>query len=257
MRSGRRLLLASLVGLPLLGAAIIAIEVAITLDRDYLREPEFDVEFTVPGCRPTVRMAVLGDSTVAGVGATSERDSLPGQVARKVAVKTGRSVAVTGFGVSGARTRDVLREQLPQIERGAFDVIVIEVGSNDVTHGTRLGALERDTREMLEMALSRADVVVLGSSGRLNSPNFPQPLRQIVMARATSVRARQADVARDLGVPIVDIAREVSPIYDRTPGANSRDLFHPSDVGYEIWARPLARRVVEQLGESNPRPPCA
>lgn len=236
---------------PVVACAIIAVEIAIATQRDYITEAEFEVDFVASGQAPELRMAVLGDSTVAGLGASSERTSLPAQIARKVAKETGRSVRVIGFGVSGAITEDVLKQQLANIEPGEFDVIVIEVGSNDVTHRTGLASLQRHTRSVLVRSKELAPVVVMGSSGRLNSPNFLPPLRQIVMLRATSVRKRQVRVARELDVPIVDIAKDVSPTYDATAGSNSRDAFHPSDVGYEIWARPLAERVVAALGVSD------
>lgn len=242
-RRPARLVLAALA----VAIGVLVVEVVLVLQRDYITRPEFEVEFVTGGCGPPLRMAVLGDSLVAGLGASDERRSLPGQVAIKVSAATGRSVSVTGFGVSGAVTGDVLSRQLPEVASQAFDVIVIEIGSNDVTHRTSLRRVERQTRLMLKRARARAPIVVLGSSGRLNTPNFLPPLRQIVMARATSVRARQVRIARDLDVPVVDVAREISPTYDRTAGSSSRDAFHPSDIGYEIWARPLAARVVSAL----------
>jgi lysophospholipase L1-like esterase len=224
--------------------------------REYLpRDPGYDIDFLVEGddddgYGDPLSMIVLGDSTVAGVGAPAQRDSLAVQIAVKVARDTGRSVHVVGHGVTGARTRDVLEDQVTLVPAGGVDVVVVEIGSNDVTHLTDLGQLSRDTEELLRLAKQRASVVVLGSAGRLNSINFMPPLRQLVMWRANYVRAAQGAAARAAGARFMDVAVEVSPAYEAAgPAASSSDGFHPSELGYEIWAGPLARHVVEGIGE--------
>lgn len=233
---------------PLVAAVVIGAEVLVTLNRDYLRTADFEVAFTTEGQGPPIRMAVLGDSLVEGVGASSERTSLAGQVATKVSEQTGRAVEVRGFGVSGADTDDVVEDQLSKLEPGEFDVIVLEIGSNDVTAWAPLDELEESTRRMLERATELAPIVVFGGSGRLDTPNFQRPLRDIIVWRATQVRELQADVAAEFDdVDYMNVAEDVSPIYSRTPGANSSDQFHPSDIGYEIWARPLAELVAERI----------
>lgn len=240
-------------------AALLAVEVVIAMNRDYLRHADFDIDFTAGDGgdeQQPLRLAVLGDSLVEGVGATDQRASLPGQVAIKVAEKSGRAVHVTGFGVSGARIEDVL-EQLDRVEETGdeFDAIVVEVGSNDVLGRTSLGNVERDTRAVLERAQELAPIVVLGSAGRLDTPNFLRPLRDVIVWRATQVREVQQDVAGEFDdVAFMNVAEDVSPTYERTPNANSRDDFHPGDAGYEVWARPLAELVVERLPAAATQP---
>jgi lysophospholipase L1-like esterase len=242
---------------PITAAAVLGAQVFATLQRDYLRTADFtiDLEFDGSGEDRPVRIAVLGDSLVEGVGASSAEASLAGQVGAKVAAGTGRAVDVRGFGVSGAVTAGVAGEQLDQVEAGAFDVLVLEIGSNDVTHLTRDGDLERHTRRMLERATQLAPIVVFGGSGRLDTPNFQRPLRDLVVWRATRVRALQERVADEFdAVDYMNVAVDVSPVYARTPGANSRDAFHPSDIGYEVWARPLAQLVVGRLDAGRVKP---
>lgn len=243
----RRTPLLILLALPLVLVVVVAAEIAIVIGRDHLTTANFEIDFTTEGKQPAIRMAFLGDSLVEGVGASGPRESLAGQVARKVSDQTGRAVDLVGFGVSGAITSEVVRDQLDEVDAGRFDVIVIEIGSNDVTHLTSLGAVERSTRTMLEQASERAPIVVFGSAGKLNSRNFLPPLRQILMARATQVRGVQRDVAGEFDVAFMDVARDVSPTYDAAADAASEDDFHPGDVGYEIWARPLAKLVVEEI----------
>jgi len=240
-------------GAIVLFAALIGAEVAWTLSREYVEVPDFDVRVTIgeefEG--EPLRMVIVGDSTTRGLGVERVEQTLGAQVAMKVAESIGRPVELHGYGVSGAVSADV-PDQLREVASRDVDVIVVEVGSNDVTHRTSLGDVDRHTERLLRAAKDRSEIVVLGSAGRLNSPNFPQPLRWIVMQRANAVRDRQRAVARRLDVPFMDVKRDVSPAYDAAGrSANSRDLFHPSAEGYEIWARPLAKLVVAQLSDSR------
>lgn len=246
-RPRRRRLILTIALLALAVPVVVLLEAAWAITRPRLpADPGFEVSMTVGATRPGTPLVlhVLGDSTVAGVGVERARDSMPVRLAQQVSDELDRPVELVGHGVSGAVTSDVL-EQLDDVPDSGVDVIVIEVGSNDVTHRTRLDDLEADTRRMLEAAQDRSAIVVLGSSGKLNTPNFLQPLRWIVMQRATAVRTRQERAARDLDVEFVDVAEEVAPEFERIgPSSNSSDGFHPSEKGYAAWARPLAERVV-------------
>ncbi|MCW2928456.1 MAG: hydrolase family protein [Thermoleophilia bacterium] len=245
-------LLASLLILGVLGAAVLAYEVRHALSQPRLPEdPGFDVDVRVGTDRPgpTLELVVLGDSLVAGVGATSAARSLVGRIASRASEDLGQPVHAVGFGVSGAVTREVIDEQLEQVPDGV-DAIVIEVGSNDVTHRTPSGAFRRDAERLLREATALAPVVVLGSAGELRSPLFQQPLRAIITRRATQLREIQREVAADVDVPFMNVVEEVSPAYnDARPRSSSSDRFHPSDLGYDIWARPLAERLVAAISD--------
>lgn len=231
---------------------ILALQAAWAITRPRLDDtPDFDLTMTVGDDRAgqTLVVHVLGDSTVAGVGADRAKETLPAQVAIQASRQLDRPIRLAAHGVTGARTTDAI-DQLQEVPDNGVDAIVIEIGSNDVTHFTSLDDVEEQTRELLEGARERAPIVILGSAGKLNTPNFQLPLRWVVMARATAVRERQGAVARDMGVPFMDVAREVSPAFERIgPEANSSDEFHPSALGYEAWARPLAARLAKAVEE--------
>ncbi len=229
---------------------VLVLEAAWAITRPRLADdPGFEVSMTVGAERPGTPLVLhaLGDSTIAGVGVDRARDSLPVQVAMMVSEQLDRPVELVGHGVSGAVTADI-DAQLDDVPSRGVDVLVIEVGSNDVTHRTSLDDVESETRAMLERARELSPIVVLGSAGKLNTPNFRQPLRQVVMWRANAVRARQERVARDIDVEYVDVKQEVAPAFERIgPSSNSSDGFHPSAKGYAAWARPLAERVVDAV----------
>lgn len=239
-------------------ATLLAVELYLLSRREFLpTDPGYRIDkFVEPrgGGRAgteVLRLAVLGDSTVAGVGSPTIRESLPVLIAQRVADATGRPVEVRGHGVSGARTRTVLRDQLPLVD-GA-DAIVLVVGANDATHATFWRAFRQQTDEMLATARSTGAAVVLAGTPRFHRNRIiPEPLRTMVDRYSTVLRGEQrsATAARG-GVAFVDLAAEASPRFLGVPQATSPDGFHPSPIGYGFWADALAPAVVKALHESN------
>lgn len=250
----RRLLISAAVGVPLTAVALLGAQVyyAATVDRPDL-EPTYEVETQVeaPGDGAPLRMVVLGDSLAAGVGAPTEGSALPTLVAERVASTLGRPVAVLGHGVSGARTEAVRVGQVPMLADEPADVVVVVVGSNDVTHLTPPWTLRRQTALLLDEAREAADgapIVLAGIPLFGGADRLPLPLRWVVMAYARPLRAVQRHAALDAeGVRYVDIARDASPRFRGVPDAMSDDGYHPSPVGYGFWADAIAPEVVSGL----------
>lgn len=226
-------------------AALVVIEVFVARSRTYLTDVAFTVDRTVgpAGDRAPLELRVLGDSTAAGVGSADADTALPTLIAERVARQTGRPVHVVGLGVSGARTADLAREQIPRIRDA--DVVVLVVGSNDVIHATAPGQLRDDTASMLDAAVATGAPVVLGGIPRFAGVGaLAQPLRAIVDSYAAVLRDVQRDEAAGRpAVAFVDIAALASPRFRGVPDAMASDAFHPSAVGYGFWADALAPAV--------------
>ncbi|MCW2959842.1 MAG: hydrolase family protein [Thermoleophilia bacterium] len=225
--------------------AVLAAEVEVARRREYAVDPGFDIDALIPGDAPTIELVVAGDSTAAGLGVAAVAETLPVQIAERMARDTGRAVHVIGLGASGAKVADVLRSQLPQV--ALADALVIAVGSNDAVQMTNVGSLERDLERLLLDARAHVDVVVLGGAGRLDTPNFLPPLRQLVAWRARMVRALQQRIAARCGCGFVDIGGDVADRFAATTNHTSSDGFHPAAAGYGVWADALADRAVELL----------
>lgn len=235
------------VAAPLLFAVTLLVQAYRVANAEYLEVPEYRVEASVgDGGRP-LRVAVLGDSTAAGIGSPTIEDALPTLIATRVAESLDRRVDVMGYGVSGAVTADIASAQLPLIEEA--DVVVIVIGSNDVTHLTAPWRFDDQTREMLRSARQRGVPVVLGGIPLFDVVSFPQPLRWTVARWSTVHRGIQARVAQQIdGVTYVNIARDASPRFEGIPASMSSDGFHPGPIGYGFWADALAAGVVEAVG---------
>jgi lysophospholipase L1-like esterase len=251
--SARRLLPVATV--PVALASLLAWQARRAVAAEYLPDPAYEVRHIAGDGPEPARVGVLGDSTVAGIGAPSPATSLAAQVAERVARDLGRPVAATGYGISGARTGDI-SSQAASIAGPPLDAVLVVVGSNDVTHLTPPWVLHERTVTMLRglrRVAAGAPVVIGGIPEFSTVPALDRPLRDAAGRYAAVLRARQRAAAAEVGVPFVDIAREASPRFLGRPESMSVDGFHPSDVGYGLWADALAPVVSAALAAGRSR----
>ena len=211
-------------------AAILVVE--IQLARAGARLP--DVELVLD--RPVAgrRVVWLGDSTAAGVGASTSAGALPSQVADGLAA-SGVSVAV--LAVSGARVADVLADQAPKVAALRPDLVLISVGANDTIHLTGRGAFRHTYEELLRALPPGVPVVLLGVPDMGAIPRFAQPLRAVAGWRGRNLDSEVRLVAAHAGAVYADIAGPTGPPFRRDPDRYfAADDFHPSDAGYRLWA---------------------
>jgi lysophospholipase L1-like esterase len=230
----RRILLS--VGLAVLGFVIvIAVEVVLAFRVERLEgftRAELDRRI---GEGASLRVSWIGDSTSAGVGASSPDRSLPVLVGQGM----DRSVELSVLSVSGATTAAAVAEQLPDLAATDPDWVFVAIGSNDVTHLTTRGALRSGLETLLAgvEATQPERIVVLGVAEFGGTPLFARPLRTIAGLRAHQLDAVVADVAAAHGAVYVPIARLTGPRFAADPiGTHARDRFHPNDAGYRFWA---------------------
>ena len=232
-------------------AGLLVTQVVLLSRRTYLpMDPGYTIDARVgPAGAVPLRLAVLGDSTVAGVGSSTAGESLPALVGARVAAALGRPVHVIGLGVSGARAATVGEQLLRLAQTGPADAVVIVIGSNDSTHATPWPAFRRDTNRMLARAAGLSPVVVLAGTPRFKGNRIiPEPLRTMLDWYSGLLREQQrAAVARVPSARFVDLAADASPRFSGVPAATSVDGFHPSPVGYGFWADALAPAVVDAV----------
>jgi lysophospholipase L1-like esterase len=223
-RRGGLVVAAAVVGV----AVVLAVE--IQLARAGTRLPDLDLALDRPGDGRHV--VWLGDSTAAGVGASTSAGALVSQVADGLP-----ATSVSVLAVSGARVADVLEDQVPKVAGLEPRLILISVGANDTIHLTGRGTF-RDTYEKVVRALPNGvPVVLLGVPDMGAIPRFAQPLRAVAGWRGRNVDAEGRRVAADTGAVYVDIAGPTGPPFRRHPGRYfAADDFHPSDAGYGLWA---------------------
>ncbi|MFN2496419.1 MAG: SGNH/GDSL hydrolase family protein [Pseudonocardiaceae bacterium] len=193
-------------------------------------------------------LAVLGDSSAAGLG-VDQPDELPGVVlARGLAEEAGQPVRLDTLAICGCTSRRLSG----QIDAALVDppqAALIMVGANDVT--LRMPA--RESAKLLGDAVSRlrsaGTAVVVGTCPDLGAVRaIPQPLRAIARTWSRRLARRQRDAvlrAGGLPVPIGDL---LALEFSTQPALFSRDQFHPSTAGYDAACSVLLPALCSALG---------
>lgn len=228
-----------------LGLTLLAVQGVLAARRGYLptsSAPVLDGRYGDGA--PAVRLAVLGDSTAAGVGVDRAEDTVGGRLATLLA-GDGRSVALAAFGVSGARTAD-LDEQVSRALAAPDrpDIALLLVGSNDATHAVRLSNVRRDLGSAVRRLRAAGVTVVVGTCPDLGAARaFAQPLRTVLAWEGRRVGAAEREAVRASGAVAVDLAAETGAAFRADPRTLSSDQFHPSARGYALWADALLPAV--------------
>lgn len=186
------------------------------------------------GAGRRLRLLGLGDSIIAGVGATQQEQSLIAQLAGRVAMRTQSSVYWRNVGLSGADTQTLVYTLLNQMDADPYDVIVISTGVNDVTalkSSRHWRACIRQLCEALAKHSPDAHILLLGLPPFADFPLLPQPLRTLFALRAKIFDGMsQAIVNQRPGFYFIpsDFSLE--------PHEFAMDGYHPSSASYARWA---------------------
>jgi lysophospholipase L1-like esterase len=195
------------------------------------------------GSGPRLRLLIAGDSSAAGVGATSQQEALAGQVADALADAfdlSWRLEAQTGYAV-----QDVI-DHLLAMDPEPFDVALICVGVNDVTG--RTGARDWSCRllaliQLLKSRFAVMHIVFSGLPPMHAFPALPQPLRWYLGARAARFDALLAECARhDARCDLLHVDFPLQADHMATDG------FHPGAPAYRLWGEAAATIIRKRVG---------
>ena len=186
----------------------------------------------------TFSMLVIGDSTAVGVGG-APNDSLAAIVSTLI------DASVQNLSKSGAVVADA-RSQLAAGERDRYDLILIQVGANNII---RLGSLQTASDGMdvlLQEARKHSDRVILLTSGKVgDAPLFPAFARFYFTKRAENLRESFMKLAEKHDVQYVDLF-SAADVFKTDPAKYyASDKFHPSGEGYRVWFEEV-RKTIEK-----------
>jgi len=188
------------------------------------------------------RLLAIGDSIIAGVGASELSRALVGQTATALAASQNCCVSWQALGVSGYDSAKILELLVPKLPGAAFDYIIVSVGVNDITGLTTV----RKWRQNLLLLLSKlqahspnAVIAVAGMPPLHGFPLLPQPLRAVF-----GLRGRLFDeVAREV-VDRDQNALHVPVDFEPDPDKFSPDGYHPSEQSYAEFGRRMAEKLL-------------
>lgn len=201
------------------------------------------------GTGKKVRLLAIGDSIVAGVGATTLSKALVGRTAAALATSLDSCVEWQAIGVSGYDAEKILNRLAPELPDNSVDYIILSVGVNDVTGLTTL----RQWRRNLDLLLSKlqahspnAVVAVVGLPPLHGFPLLPQPLRAVLGMRSRSLDGELIEIIK--GQPN---CIHVPLDFDPDPSKFAPDGYHPAEESYVEFGRHMADGLLEFAKQPN------
>ncbi len=177
---------------------------------------------------------VIGESTVAGLGARNHELALAGQFAKHLSLRIDRPVEWNVIGKNGVTARRTIDELLPQMPAKAFDYILVGLGGNDVLKLSSPVRWRKDMTELLEILRNRnPDAMIFLSNCPMivHSPIMPQPIKSILWRLS---QMHDANI-REFTHPMERVFYYPQPVDVRLEGF-FEDGLHPSEQGYADWA---------------------
>jgi lysophospholipase L1-like esterase len=192
---------------------------------------------------PRLHFLVAGDSTAVGTGAKDPLDSVAGRLGARYPEADITNVSENGLRLAG------LKEKLEALPERRYDLILIQIGANDVVNFTALDDVTSRLRSVLDLAEKQSEMTVVLTSGNIGlSPIFKPPFSNLISWRTRQVRDifMEEIGARDQ-VRYVDLYREKGnePFNTDVPRYYAADLFHPSGEGYGLWFRDIEKVLPE------------
>ncbi|MBN2688104.1 MAG: SGNH/GDSL hydrolase family protein [Deltaproteobacteria bacterium] len=201
-----------------------------------VRFADQSVPFEAVNPASRARILVVGDSTGVGTGASRPQDSIAGRL-----YQDNPHITVVNRSINGARVEDILR-QVSRDDDGEFDIVLVQVGGNDILRFTPIDRLHDMIKRVLEEAGRRGRHVIFISTGNVGlAPAFFPPLTWIYSSRTRKVRALFIEEAAYADVEYVDLFKEKDedPFLRDPEVYYATDYLHPGSEGYRLWYEEL------------------
>ncbi|ARC55614.1 hypothetical protein AS850_00810 [Frondihabitans sp. 762G35] len=178
----------------------------------------------------------LGDSAAQGIGASSPGGSYVGRIAAHIRRSTHGTVGTVNLSISGSTTYRCKVDQVPKLGSHEADVMTVAIGANDIGDFDPVG-FEKNIRSIYGALPKHAIVADL--------PFMLLPESEKKVASANAIVRRVAD---ELGLAVAPLyATTRRQGYIGTYRNTAKDLFHPNDRGYRVWASAFYPAVEARL----------
>ncbi len=187
------------------------------------------------------RVLLLGESTVAGVGASCLDFALAGRLASALSGRLQRPVVWRAAGENGITAGQACQRLLPLVAEQDYDLVALVFGVNDTTHFSSSQRWLASLAYLIEHFRRRGARVVCTAVPPLQHfTALPWLLRQLLGWRATLLDRQLGALALALGAGYCGVSLEMQPQFLAIDG------YHPSALGYQVWGEHLADWLVSQ-----------
>nr|WP_298165704.1 SGNH/GDSL hydrolase family protein [uncultured Pseudomonas sp.] len=186
-----------------------------------------------------LRLLVLGESTVAGVGVETQEQGLVGQLAVALARRQRRPVAWRACGENGITATQAYERLIAQVADEKADLVLLVFGVNDTTGLSSLRRWQGALRSLAaRFSAGGARVAFSAVAPMQHFSALPWLLRSMLGARAAMLDTALRQVAADSAAEYCSLQLRFSAEYLASDG------YHPSREGYRVWAEGLAETLI-------------
>lgn len=189
-------------------------------------------------------LLLIGESTVAGVGVNDYQQSLAYYLARELANQTEQGIGWHAVGKNGTTAKKLHQTLLAQGLARAPDVVVIVLGVNDTKGLSSIKEWQSNLRQIVvDIRDIKPDmpIVFTGVPNINDFPALPNPLRFVLGVQSRVLDKVLCSVCDEFGVSYCEVPKPSGDHY------YAQDGFHPSEAGYQAWAKYLAPCVKKIL----------
>ena len=181
-----------------------------------------------------VNLLVIGESTVAGLGARTHEQALAGRFAEQLNARLGKPVRWSVVGRNGVTAKRTIDELVPMMPDERFDYVLVGLGGNDVMKLSSPRKWRRDMIRLLNIIRERnpgVAIFITNCPMIKYSPVIPHPIKfllwELSKLHDANIREFTADMDRVF-------------YYHQPTDLNLDGFFadgiHPSEQGYADWS---------------------
>lgn len=205
---------------------------------DKTSNPNVTLNYTIGNTRAiqTIKYAALGDSLTAGVGATGIEHAFPYLLSEKIAGKN--KIKLFNLGQPGAKSIDVLQQQIIPLAVFNPDLITLAIGTNDIHNRVSMTEFKKNYNQILDdlEKYKQAKIILINIPYLGSDSLIRPPWRSYFDSHIKKYNQSITEMATTRQLTLVDLYDKTKTYFhDNQSLIYSADLFHPTDAGYAYW----------------------
>lgn len=202
----------------------------------------------------TFRLITVGESTIAGVGATTHKNGFTGTLAKAISEKLMTSTSWKVYAKSGYTAKCVKDKIVQNINEKSIDLIVIGLGGNDSFKLHTPKKWNNDIRELIQnikLKYPETPIIFINMPPIKEFPAFTSTIKFVMGNLVVLFSEELQKVVNDYKnvyfhskvIKFQEYIEEMN--LEATPADFFSDGVHPSEFAYQIWAKDLANYIME------------
>jgi lysophospholipase L1-like esterase len=196
----------------------------------------------------TINLLAIGESTVAGVGASNHAEALGGQLAKYLSLELSKSVRWHVLGESGITVNETLERLVPHLPDAPMDFVVVALGGNDTFKVSSPNRWRNGMINLVEILRGKYpnSVIFLANTPRVKDFTALPPILKAVLWRISLLHHENAKTL---------VGQFENVFYYDEAGAVADGFFsdgvHPSVHGYALWSEAMIKSLMKKMKKPN------